>query len=451
MAAETLRPDGQLGCAGLVTCDFLEHDDDPDVSSVTIDATGNNTNTEYGVDFPTPSGNPTAGAGLQEFRAGVIEFDPAQTGTPTARIELWENGALVRAGADTDVSVYAVLAFTWNANELATADGSLVQCKVIGTRTGGGPSKRNTVRVGHIEYNAEVDTAAVTGDGSSSGSATVTADGVSTAAADGSSDGVATASGDGASTFRADGSAAGASTVSGDSSNIQTGDGSSAGVASVSADGISTSRAPGSSAGIATITGGGVSTAAALGSSAGVTAVTADGASKIARPGTGAGTSTVTGDGKSTFAAPGTGAGTSTVSGAGVAKITAVGDSAAASTVTGDGVSTFSAPGSAAGAATATAEGQEASPRGTAAGVATVTGAGAFTERFTDVGEHPDDLFIVVPMVAEMNLNLPIKRHVIGFRAEIVDAVHVLAPMSGTTIDINAAMTSADVNLKLAA
>lgn len=155
MATETLQPSGQLSCVALVTCDVLEHDDDPDVSSATIDATGNNANTEYGVDFPTPSGDPTVGANLQEFRAGVLEFDSGQTGTPTARIELWENGALVRAGNNTNVSIYAVLAFTWNANELVTADGSLVQCKVIGVKSGGAPTARNTIRIGHIEWNVD--------------------------------------------------------------------------------------------------------------------------------------------------------------------------------------------------------------------------------------------------------------------------------------------------------
>ena len=162
MTAETLRPDVQLSCAGLVTCDVLEHDEDPDVSSVTINATSNNIHTEYGVDFPTPSQNPTIGVDLQEFRAGVEEFDSGQSGTPQARIELWENGALVRAGTNVNVSVDAVLAFTWNANELATADGSLVQVKVVGTKSGGSPSARNTVRIGHMEWNAEVS-APVTG------------------------------------------------------------------------------------------------------------------------------------------------------------------------------------------------------------------------------------------------------------------------------------------------
>jgi len=511
MAAETLRPDGQLSCSGLVTCDFLEHDDDPDVSSVTIDATGNNVSTEYGVDFPTPSGNPTAGADLQEFRAGVIEFDAAQTGTPKARIELWENGALVRAGADTNVSVYAILGFTWNASELATADGSLVQCKVIGTRTGGGPGKRNTVRIGHIEWNAEVDVAAVTGDGSSDGTSTATGDGVSTAAADGASAGAATATGDGASAFVADGSSAGAATITGegastfagdgsaaglaavtavgqDAGNIQAGDGSSAGVAGVSADGISTFRADGVSAGAATATGDATSKAAADGSATGAATVTGGGASKAAADGSSdgaatasgggvstfradgvsAGAATATGGGVSTAAAPGTSVGIATViadgaskaagagSSTGLAGTTAVpavsGSSAGIATATGDGASTAMADASAAGAAAVTAVGHEAGTgAGVSSGVTTVTGAGAFTERFTDVGEHPDDIFIVVPMVDEMNFDLSLKIHVISVGAEIVDVIHVVSPIPGPAIEINAAMSSSDIELKLAA
>jgi hypothetical protein len=159
MATETQRPNGELSDSGLVASDFTDHDEDPDVSSVTIAATGNNVNTQYGVDFPTPTGNPTVGAGLQEFRAGVEEFDSGQTGIPDARIELWENGVLVRAGTDTPTEAYQVLSFTWNANELATANGSLVQCKVIGTKAGGAPGARNSLNIGHIEWNVTYDAA----------------------------------------------------------------------------------------------------------------------------------------------------------------------------------------------------------------------------------------------------------------------------------------------------
>ncbi len=155
MTTETLRPDGEFSDSGLVASDYTDHDEDPDVSSVTIAATGNNVNTEYGVDFPTPTGNPTVGVGLQEFRAGVEEFDSGQGGVPDARIELWENGSLVRAGSDTPIEPYQVLSFTWNANEISTPDGSLVQCKVIGTKSGGSPGNRNAIDIGHIEWNVE--------------------------------------------------------------------------------------------------------------------------------------------------------------------------------------------------------------------------------------------------------------------------------------------------------
>lgn len=168
MATETLRPTGELSDSGLVANDHTDHDSDPDSVSTTVNATGNNTNTEWGGDFDTPSGDLTVGAGLQTFRVGVLEFEPSgPAGVPTARIELWENGSLVRAGSETDVNEYAVLELAWNANELSPSsgnDGAGVQCKLIGTKTGGSPSNRNTVRIGHMEWNAEYDVPAAAWD-----------------------------------------------------------------------------------------------------------------------------------------------------------------------------------------------------------------------------------------------------------------------------------------------
>ncbi len=225
MVAETLRPDGQLSCSGLATCVVTEHDQDPDTNSTTIAATGNNTNTEYGVDFPTPSGNPTVGADLQEFRAGVIEFDSGQTGTPDARIELWENGALVRAGSNTPVSVYAVLSLTWNANELATADGSLVQCKVIGTKSGGGPTARNTARIGHIEWNVTFDEGGVThlGQANLTAAGTITPLGVQTLAGKSALSGAASITPNGVRVFAGAGALSGLATVTLTAGLIKTG------------------------------------------------------------------------------------------------------------------------------------------------------------------------------------------------------------------------------------
>lgn len=161
MALETKTPNAilsQTGNTGVVG-DIQDSPDSPDANWLV--ATGNNTHTDVNVSFATPTGNPTTGADLQEFRALVRPFDSGQTGDPNARIELWENGALIRAGSETALQNAGgdiVIAFTWNASELATADGSLVEGKAVGTKTSGSGSKRNTVDIGAIEWNVEYDT-----------------------------------------------------------------------------------------------------------------------------------------------------------------------------------------------------------------------------------------------------------------------------------------------------
>jgi len=154
---ERQSPDGATFVLTELTGAFTDVDDDPDSPDGNwLLATGNNVNTAVEASFPTPTGNPTVGADLQEFRVLVRQYDEGQTGTPDARIELWENGVLVRAGSDTAVPVGGVvLSFTWNANELGTADGSLVEVNVVGTKSGGAPGARNTVEVGAIEWNVE--------------------------------------------------------------------------------------------------------------------------------------------------------------------------------------------------------------------------------------------------------------------------------------------------------
>ncbi len=156
MATEPRRPDAlltQTQLSGAVT----DIDDNPDAGDGNwLTASGNNINTVARVSFSTPSGVPIVGANLQEFRAQVRQFDTGQTGDPEARIELWENGSLVRAGSDVSITgAGQVISFTWNANELATADGSLAECTIVGTKTGGAPTKRNTVEVGAVEWNVD--------------------------------------------------------------------------------------------------------------------------------------------------------------------------------------------------------------------------------------------------------------------------------------------------------
>lgn len=160
---ERLGPDAILVITSLTPNNVTYIQDDPDSPDANwLVATGNGVNTDVRVSFPTPSGNPTVGADLQEFRSLVRQYDEGQTGTPLARIELWENGGLIRAGTDTGVPQGGiVLSFTWNANEISMADGSLVECKVVGTKAGGSPSARNTVDVGAVEWNVDYSIGAV--------------------------------------------------------------------------------------------------------------------------------------------------------------------------------------------------------------------------------------------------------------------------------------------------
>jgi len=154
MGTERQSPDVKLA-SGNLTGVINTIQDDPDApDGQWMVATGNNVNTQVRTSFPTPTGNPTVGADLQEFKVWVRQFDETQTGTPNCRLELFENGGLIRAGSDTPVPDGGLLlSFTWNANEIATADGSLVECNVFGTAVGGAPGARNTVEVGALEWN----------------------------------------------------------------------------------------------------------------------------------------------------------------------------------------------------------------------------------------------------------------------------------------------------------
>lgn len=156
MATERQAPNTLLASAGLNGA-VTDVDDDPDSpDGLDMDATGNNINTDARFSFPTPSDALTNGADLQEFKAAVSEFDTGQTGTPEARLELWEAGSLVRAGTNVNVtSQQQIITFTWNATEISAA--ADVECKFVGTKSGGSPTARNTVNLDAIEWNAEID------------------------------------------------------------------------------------------------------------------------------------------------------------------------------------------------------------------------------------------------------------------------------------------------------
>lgn len=150
MAVERLAPDAILASVnltGAVTA-IDEDPDSPDASWLT--RTSANTDTDVRVSFPTPTPDLT---GTQEFRVRVRKTSEATA--PTATVELWQAGSPVSTlVAATTISSTAgvVLAGTFDPTGL---DPASIECRVVGTVGGGSPSKRATVEVGAIEWNAQ--------------------------------------------------------------------------------------------------------------------------------------------------------------------------------------------------------------------------------------------------------------------------------------------------------
>lgn len=151
-----MAPDAVLASTNVTGAIVANLDDDPD--SPDLDwavATSNNVSTDVRTSFGTPTGPLTPGAGVQEFRVLVRKNTLSGTGTPTARIELWENGSLISASGETNVtsSVGQVISYTWNASGRTP---SQIEAKVIGTASGGSPAVRASVDIGAVEWNADV-------------------------------------------------------------------------------------------------------------------------------------------------------------------------------------------------------------------------------------------------------------------------------------------------------
>lgn len=160
MASETQRPDGSRFDLSNLTGAYTDVDDDPDSPDGLWLAGGDDgTDTICTASFPTPTGNPTTGAGLQEFRVLCRKFITGGT-DPTLDIAVYENGTLVST-ISTGTSITSesgqVVAATWDATILGTADGSLVEIRVTGQRSGGSPGDRRSVEFGALEWNVTYD------------------------------------------------------------------------------------------------------------------------------------------------------------------------------------------------------------------------------------------------------------------------------------------------------
>lgn len=149
---ERMPPDAVLVATSMNGATVANLDDDPDAPDASwAVASANNTNTDLRVSFATPTDDLTTAVN-QEFRVQVRKT-PGQSGTPTVRIELWESGSLVSATGEIGVTTGTgeVLSYTWSA---AGRNATGIECRVVGTAAGGGPSVRASLDVGAIEWNA---------------------------------------------------------------------------------------------------------------------------------------------------------------------------------------------------------------------------------------------------------------------------------------------------------
>lgn len=154
MATETLVPDALLTSTNL--SGGLSAIDTDDTTWLTADS--NNANSICIVSFPTPTGNPTTGAGLQNF---TVKYRVTANATSTTfDVYLLESGVRLNGGAAIDSwtstsTTEVTREVSWDASLLGTADGSAVECEAFATKTGGSPAVRTTGEFQFIDWDVD--------------------------------------------------------------------------------------------------------------------------------------------------------------------------------------------------------------------------------------------------------------------------------------------------------
>ena len=158
MATETKIPDGLLTSDNLTGgLGAIDTDD-----STWLVATSNNTDSVVAVSFPTPTGDPTIGVGLQNF---TVKYRvTANASSVTFNAYLRESGTRLNGGAAIDTwastnTTEVTREITWDATLLGTSDGSLVELEVVATAVGGAPSVRTTGEFQFIDWDVDFSTA----------------------------------------------------------------------------------------------------------------------------------------------------------------------------------------------------------------------------------------------------------------------------------------------------
>lgn len=148
MATERKSPDAliaQTNLSGTVTAIV----DDPNYYDANwLTAIDETADSICHVSFWTPSGNPTAGLGFQEFK---ILARLTGTATPCAySIDLYESGVSIATIANGTLSSTTpqLITAVWDADQLGTVDGSAVEAHITVTSSGD-----TTGEIGAVEWN----------------------------------------------------------------------------------------------------------------------------------------------------------------------------------------------------------------------------------------------------------------------------------------------------------
>jgi len=118
------------------------------------------------VGFPTPTGNPTTGAGVQEFKIYTrltVNGNACSYNIYLSEAGTRRNGGTAIASGSVTSTTGQLITATWNASLLSTADGSDVELDAAFGFVGGGPSSRTAVEVDAVEWNVTYDAASITG------------------------------------------------------------------------------------------------------------------------------------------------------------------------------------------------------------------------------------------------------------------------------------------------
>ncbi len=164
MATEDLLADALVSDvnyeAGAVLADF---NDDPDADLDSTPDYGDwdaNGNTIVILGFPTPTGNPRAGAGLQTFRCAARKADSTGANDVVWVMDVYEAGVLfiasIASGTWADSTTKTIVSGTWDATGLADASGADVEIRIVQTSGGTGQAaNRRAVEVGGVEWNVD--------------------------------------------------------------------------------------------------------------------------------------------------------------------------------------------------------------------------------------------------------------------------------------------------------